>query len=414
MEILDENVPKDTFPGLYHHEEYVDMCRGPHVPNMKFCQHFKLMKVAGAYWRGNSENKMHNEGQTFLINRWTVTRRLRLSLLIILALSNSGCWFSTDLRDDMDDYRTRLSRVLNVEIPEPGTPARPMLPANAELQTPISPFSISLVEFRSIQECQLGSLVAQRNTALGKQADVSAIWVYETRVANAMDDCIVQLRQANEAALVKKLSAWKTAKQQQLGSHWANLLQTSSEVRLSLAISNDFLTKNDNQDARAGIAAINYLALLKNRTTTDPSVLAQQMKNLVSSHLPAKLWKTQQLLHNHLSKLNHYLSESLSHVECKNGRASGQAEILRNVFYLFFIKKIQPVATKLNAYHYELAPIWDSILSSPDIKPVFKAFIIENTDEHFERYQKAMNQHVVMWQNLFKRCHLSPIAPLHE
>ncbi|WP_395342942.1 threonine--tRNA ligase [Ningiella sp. W23] len=58
IEILDENIDKDDKPGLYHHEEYVDMCRGPHVPNMRFCHHFKLMKVAGAYWRGNSDNKM--------------------------------------------------------------------------------------------------------------------------------------------------------------------------------------------------------------------------------------------------------------------------------------------------------------------------------------------------------------------
>lgn len=58
VEILDENISQDDKPGLYHHEEYTDMCRGPHVPNMKFCHHFKLMKVAGAYWRGNSENKM--------------------------------------------------------------------------------------------------------------------------------------------------------------------------------------------------------------------------------------------------------------------------------------------------------------------------------------------------------------------
>ena len=58
IEILDENISQDDKPGLYHHEEYVDMCRGPHVPNMKFCHHFKLMKVAGAYWRGKSDNKM--------------------------------------------------------------------------------------------------------------------------------------------------------------------------------------------------------------------------------------------------------------------------------------------------------------------------------------------------------------------
>lgn len=58
IEILDENVSRDDRPGLYHHEEYIDMCRGPHVPNMGFCQHFKLLSVAGAYWRGNSDNKM--------------------------------------------------------------------------------------------------------------------------------------------------------------------------------------------------------------------------------------------------------------------------------------------------------------------------------------------------------------------
>lgn len=58
IEILDQNISRDDKPGLYHHEEYIDMCRGPHVPNMRFCQHFKLMKVAGAYWRGDSNNKM--------------------------------------------------------------------------------------------------------------------------------------------------------------------------------------------------------------------------------------------------------------------------------------------------------------------------------------------------------------------
>jgi threonyl-tRNA synthetase len=58
IEILDDNIAQTDTPALYHHQEYVDMCRGPHVPNMRFCQHFKLMKVAGAYWRGNSDNKM--------------------------------------------------------------------------------------------------------------------------------------------------------------------------------------------------------------------------------------------------------------------------------------------------------------------------------------------------------------------
>ncbi|HHQ4689799.1 TPA: threonine--tRNA ligase [Aeromonas veronii] len=58
VEILDQNIARDDKPGLYHHEEYIDMCRGPHVPNMRHCHHFKLLKMSGAYWRGDSNNKM--------------------------------------------------------------------------------------------------------------------------------------------------------------------------------------------------------------------------------------------------------------------------------------------------------------------------------------------------------------------
>ncbi len=56
--ILEENIDHSDHPGLYHHLEYIDMCRGPHVPHMGFCKHFKLTHFAGAYWRGNSKNKM--------------------------------------------------------------------------------------------------------------------------------------------------------------------------------------------------------------------------------------------------------------------------------------------------------------------------------------------------------------------
>ncbi len=78
MEILDENIARDDKPGLYHHEEYVDMCRGPHVPNMRFCQHFKIQKVAGAYWRGNSDNKML---QRIYGTAWADKKQLKAFLL---------------------------------------------------------------------------------------------------------------------------------------------------------------------------------------------------------------------------------------------------------------------------------------------------------------------------------------------
>ncbi|MBK4987657.1 MULTISPECIES: threonine--tRNA ligase [unclassified Pseudomonas] len=54
---LIEDMPDTQEMGLYFHEEYVDMCRGPHVPNTRFLKAFKLTKLAGAYWRGDAKNE---------------------------------------------------------------------------------------------------------------------------------------------------------------------------------------------------------------------------------------------------------------------------------------------------------------------------------------------------------------------
>ena len=54
---LIEDMPEETEMGLYFHQEYVDMCRGPHVPNTRFLKLFKLTRFSGAYWRGDSKNE---------------------------------------------------------------------------------------------------------------------------------------------------------------------------------------------------------------------------------------------------------------------------------------------------------------------------------------------------------------------
>jgi threonyl-tRNA synthetase len=56
VEIL-EGIDDDSV-NLYWQEEYVDLCRGPHVPNTRVLQNFKLLSVAGAYWRGDENNIM--------------------------------------------------------------------------------------------------------------------------------------------------------------------------------------------------------------------------------------------------------------------------------------------------------------------------------------------------------------------
>ena len=57
LKIIDE-IPTGETIALYHHEEYVDMCKGPHVTNTKHLSAFKLTRISGAYWKGDSNNEM--------------------------------------------------------------------------------------------------------------------------------------------------------------------------------------------------------------------------------------------------------------------------------------------------------------------------------------------------------------------
>jgi len=50
-------IPAGEVVSLYRQGDWMDLCRGPHVPNTGVLKHFKLMKVSGAYWEGNSENE---------------------------------------------------------------------------------------------------------------------------------------------------------------------------------------------------------------------------------------------------------------------------------------------------------------------------------------------------------------------
>ncbi|MGV1107439.1 threonine--tRNA ligase [Xanthomonas translucens] len=57
LRLVEDMADDVTAMGLYYHQEYVDMCRGPHVPNTRFLKAFKLTRISGAYWRGDAKNE---------------------------------------------------------------------------------------------------------------------------------------------------------------------------------------------------------------------------------------------------------------------------------------------------------------------------------------------------------------------
>lgn len=55
---LIDDLPEGEVISFYRQGEWIDLCRGPHVPSTSHLKHFKLLHTAGAYWRGNEKNRM--------------------------------------------------------------------------------------------------------------------------------------------------------------------------------------------------------------------------------------------------------------------------------------------------------------------------------------------------------------------
>lgn len=332
-------------------------------------------------------------------------------LLLLSVLSLSGCWFDSGLTGQLDEYRTRLARVTDSEFSALQDDDASVLrfPAAGQLYQKVAPFNVNLRQFYQLQNCELGALVAQRNTAVGKTAQPSQRFIYEDALLDALDNCRAHL--ADNPQLASQLTDWLTAKQAQRPALWANLVQTSEETRAAFSRPDTLLSKNDNRDAGVSVSALQFLAGLKNNRQQSLDTLEQELKYLDSSRLPAKIWRTQAVITSHLNTLTSQLRPVLSEQACPAGKASDQVEILRNVFYLFFIEQVQPVGSVLNQYHYRLMPVWQAWLDDPALAESFRAYLHQHAVEGFAAYQQAIHAHVSLWQELFARCNLSPVAP---
>jgi hypothetical protein len=373
----------------------------------------------------------------------------RAGVISVAMFALLGCFGGSTVKQSIDDYAARLSRVLDTPLPDSFndkiTTPLPKLADSATLKHAIEGVSINLREFYALQDCELGTVVAERNTSLGKSQLPSQRLVYESKLLNVLKSCEAALTKENEsnqrnAALAATIASWREQKTQDYSKTWANLVQGSQELRLALNTPERLFSVENNKDTLSSVNALYYINSLSNKevllsdmyfSNTAPSdteteatnennsesiiessELEQQLKIIRSARLPATLWHTQQTLTQNLSLLTNMLETELDAVSCPEGRASDKAKILRNVFYLFFIEEIQPVGSLVNQYHYKLAPLWEEWLAQPSLHEEFKRYIRQQSQDGFNQYSSVMKAHVNLWQGFLGRCNLSPVAPI--
>ena len=373
----------------------------------------------------------------------------RAGVISVAMFALLGCFGGSTVKQSIDDYAARLSRVLDAPLPDSFndkiTTPLPKLADSATIKHAIEGVNINLREFYALQDCELGTVVAERNTSLGKSQLPSQRLVYESKLLNVLKSCEAALTKENEsnqrnAALAATIASWREQKTQDYSKTWANLVQGSQELRLALNTPERLFSVENNKDALSSVNALYYINSLSNKevllsdmyssntassdteteatnennseSIIESSELEQQLKIIRSARLPATLWHTQQTLTQNLSLLTNMLETELDAVSCPEGRASDKAKILRNVFYLFFIEEIQPVGSLVNQYHYKLEPLWEDWLAQPSLHKEFKRYIRQQSQDGFNQYSSAMKAHVNLWQGFLGRCNLSPVAPV--
>ncbi|WP_339349146.1 DUF3080 family protein [uncultured Alteromonas sp.] len=407
-----------------------------------------MLMVAEAYTRMRRHKyvtvkSMPDSKCLYVANRYAanviVRKTVRLVSVVMAVSLLQGCFGAPSIDDTMDEYTTRLSRVLDKPLTheafsQEALPDSTLATSNialpshtyptlAELGNNVTPLNINIREFYAIQDCELGRIVAERNTALGKTQLPSQRLQYEHRLLNVLANCEARL-QAADNPIASTVAAWRKQKQAQYQSVWANVVQTSTEMKLGLSMAGAPLQASENKDAKATVNALNFInglaETLKQKNVVNTNVeasannngeLEQQLQIIASSRLPAKLWQTQAVLNNRLALLNQVLAPALNNVKCENGIDSDKATILRNVFYLYFIEEIQPIASTLNSYHYQLQPLWEQWAGNTALSAPFKAHIRTHAIDNFTQYSATMKAHVTLWQNFLGRCNLSPTAP---
>jgi hypothetical protein len=316
-----------------------------------------------------------------------------------------GCDSSHSLQNHLQDYQQRMANVLEVESPDSLNISLPPYPALRDIKQNIPATTIKLFEFYNLQHCELYSLVAERNTSLGNLQLPSTRYLYERHLLDALQLC---LKDTTDSKLREKLASWQQTKTQQLPMVWADLIQLSSELKQSFSANFGLIEGNQQDGLNQSKAALHYLVQLDKKQQIISAELEQHLQYLMNNPLPAKLWLSQLTLTKHLNQATEWLLEHAVNLQCSGNGSNKKAEYLSNVFQQFFIEKIQPLASQINHYQYQLSPILEDLVAHPNLSPSFKYYINQSNQQGFENYQVAMQQHIDFWQKFFKRCNIKP------
>jgi hypothetical protein len=354
-------------------------------------------------WPVNIRDKIREQ-----ITPW----RFRLCSLLLgcFVLLSSGC--SRPNADQLlRDYQQRLDRVLSLTPVDVELAALPPLPAIRDLQHPIAPSQLNLLDLVALRHCHLQQLVAERNNSLGKVMTSSNLLGYELQLLVTMQPCL------NHPELSTKLRAdlqqIYTQKQQQLRLVLDNFLTSDPTLRKQLSGQPRLLVQGASQAVAQPLTALKNLNLLKQQIlagqqevykTLSADFINQQLGVLYQGNFVADWQFSIRRSNAWLSALDLQLSKVDVTSLCQQ---PAQLEILNNILTQIFTTRVQSYLAELDGLSYQLVPELQQLYLGTALQSTVEVRLAQPALQ----LRQLLKQHISWYQQLQQQCGTKPPSP---
>ncbi|WP_236645430.1 DUF3080 family protein [Aidingimonas lacisalsi] len=268
-----------------------------------------------------------------------------------------------------------------------------------------------LLDIYALRECQITSLIAQRNNQLGKVAPPSQRWLYELELWRRLNDCwhsdVPESLDNDDRDRLQRLIELKT---QRLPKASWNALFGSSEWADSFSRASEPLAPQDSPPLDASLEALDYLR----RATLnqfDPgwqpesSVLEGHLQTLQRTPLSARILRALQLAALRLEESRRLIDTALKDVdECPLQTADAPLlDLVR--------QRLMPYLQRLSTDGKRWLTAINALLEAHSVsRPAIDAYrrewlSLDAQNAPWQRFMKARKQHETSWQRLLSRCH---------
>ncbi len=322
--------------------------------------------------------------------------------IVVAVLLLSSC--SDPAISLMDDYSSRLERVLGLKLQEPAPLDLEQLPSITDTRAEIKDSSITLVELVATRACGLDALLGERNSSLGKVMSPSQRLKYELQFLKQVQPCLTHPEIA--ADLQQKLAAIASGKALQINQHWQNFLQQDQTLRQqlhpyrSLSEPDSVAGVTETMQALHSLLALQKSIVQQNWQQASSINPELALEALYKANTLSQLQQSLRFSQNWLQSLNQQLDQVDLTAQCPIGKSSDKAEILNTILQQYFIGKVQVYLAQVDGAYQQLYPLLQQLYQDTALaQSIQQRFEVPNTELKAE-----LKRHVIWWKKVQQQC----------